>query len=153
MSLDDLKALKLLVAVDGSMGSIKAIQKAADLAKEAIVYDLVIIHVMEVRDYPTLISDAVDDDRDARAKAILSDMLDVAKSNGIEARSTLLKGHPVQAVLDYAEEFRPNMIIVGSRGMNAAKSALIGSVASAISRKAKFPVLVVRSDTAGTGPV
>lgn len=151
--MDDLKALKLLVAVDGSMGSIKAIQKAADLAKEAIVYDLVIIHVMEVRDYPTLISDAVDDDRDARAKAILSDMLDVAKSNGIEARSALLKGHPVQAVLDYAEEFRPNMIIVGSRGMNAAKSALIGSVASAISRKAKFPVLVVRSDTAGTGPV
>lgn len=144
--MDDLKALRLLVAVDGSMGSVKAIQRAADLAKEAIAYDIVIIHVMEVREYPGLMPEKEDGSKEARAKAILDEMVKVATSAGIEPKAVLLKGHPVQAVLDYADEFKPNMILVGSRGMNASKSALIGSVASAISNRAKFPVLVVRTE-------
>ncbi|QLH75514.1 MAG: universal stress protein [Methanomassiliicoccales archaeon] len=146
MTLDDLKPLKLLVAVDGSMGSVKAVQKAAELAKDAVAHEVVIIHVMEMREFPSLISDAYDESKEARAKAVLDDMTEVANSAGIEVKAVLLKGHPVQSVLDYADIFKPNMILVGSRGMNPAKNVILGSVSSAISKKAKCPVLIVRSD-------
>lgn len=146
MSLDDLKVLRLLVAVDGSMGSVKAIQRAAVLAKEAVAYEVIIIHVMESRDQSTLAQDEQEVSREERARVVLDEMMAVSNSTGIEAKAVLLKGHPVQAVLDYAERFKPDMILVGSRGMNASRSALIGSVASAISNRAKNPVLVVRSE-------
>jgi nucleotide-binding universal stress UspA family protein len=128
------------------MGSVKAIQRAAVLAKEAVAYEVIIIHVMEARDHSTFGQDEQDADREPRARVVLDEMMAVSTSTGIEAKAVLLKGHPVQAVLDYAEDFKPDMILVGSRGMNASRRALIGSVASAISNRAKNPVLVVRSD-------
>ncbi|OPY31131.1 MAG: Universal stress protein family protein [Methanomassiliicoccales archaeon PtaU1.Bin124] len=144
MSLDDLKPLKLLVAVDGSQGSVKAIAKAAEMAKEAVAYDIVLVYVVPVKEFPAMIAESDDEAQVRHGKAILDDMLEVANSNGVEARTELLRGHPAQSVLDYASSFQPSMIIVGNRGMNAARSALVGSVSSAISRKARHPVLVVR---------
>ena len=144
MSLDDLKPLKLLVAVDGSLGSVKAIGKAAGMAKEASAYDLVLVYVIPVQEFPAMIAEADEQELVKKGKAILDDMLEVANAQGVEARTELLRGHPAQKVLDYAATFQPSMIIVGNRGMNAARSALVGSVSSAISRKARHPVLVVR---------
>jgi len=144
MSLDDLKTLRLLVAVDGSNGSVKAIGKAAELAKGAVAYDIVLVYVIPVQEFPAMIAEADEETQTKQGRAILADMQEVAQAQGIETRTELLRGHPAQSVLDYAQSYQPGMIIVGNRGMNAARSALVGSVSSTISRKARHPVLVVR---------
>lgn len=144
MSLDDLKTLRLLVAVDGSEGSIKAIAKAAEMARGAVAYDAVLVYVIPVQEFPAMIAEADEDAMIKQGRAILADMQEVAQGHGLEVRTELLRGHPAQRVLDYAQTYQPGMIIVGNRGMNAARSALVGSVSSTISRKAKHPVLVVR---------
>lgn len=144
MSLDDLKTLRLLVAVDGSVGSVKAIGKAAEMAKEVVAYDLVLVYVIPVQEFSTTSVEKDEREHLDEGKAILEEMKKVAQANGVEARTELLKGHPAQTVLDYAESYVPNMIIVGNRGMNASRGTSAGSVSSAISRKAKHPVLVVR---------
>lgn len=144
MNLDDLKPVRLLVAVDGSPGSIKALHKATEMVKDCISYDLVLVHVLELREFPALISEADNGRQEQNSMAILDEMLDIVKAEEVEGRTVLLRGHPVHALLEYAETFQPSMILVGSRGMGTARSVLIGSVSSSLNRKAKFPVLVVR---------
>jgi nucleotide-binding universal stress UspA family protein len=144
MSLDDIRPVRLLVAVDGSQGSVKAIHKAAEMAKEAKAYDLVLVYVVPVREFPAMIAETDEEMQLRQGRGILDDMMEVAQSQGVGARTELLRGHPAQQILDYAANFQPSMIIVGNRGMNAARSALVGSVSSTISRKSRHPVLVVR---------
>lgn len=143
-TMDDIKTLRLLVAVDGSIGSRKALIKAAELAKEAVAYEMVLVHVVPLTDSSAMIAEMDEGESVRRGNDILDEMEKAAAGLGVGVNKKLLRGNPAQAVLDYAQEFGPDMIVVSNRGANAARSALAGSVSSAISRKAKHPVLVVR---------
>jgi nucleotide-binding universal stress UspA family protein len=144
MKLDDLKPVRLLIAVDGSPGSIKALRKAMEMVKDSVSYELVLVHVLDLRAFPLLSSEADDARQEQDARTMLEKMLDIVKAEAEDGRTVLLRGHPVQALLDYADTFRPTMMMVGDHGMNAARNALVGSVSSGLTRKAKWPVLVVR---------
>lgn len=51
------------------------------------------------------------------------------------------KGRPGKAILDYAEEHGVDLIVMGSRGLNAV-AGVLGSVSYAVLRNANCPVLV-----------
>ena len=67
-----------------------------------------------------------------------------AKAAGIEAESILLKGNPAKEILDFAEEQKVDMIVVGSLGKSGVESFLLGNVSEKVLRNSKVPVLVVR---------
>ena len=50
---------------------------------------------------------------------------------------------PADEILNYAEESRADLIVMGTHGYGAFKRALIGSVAGAVARAANRPVLMV----------
>jgi nucleotide-binding universal stress UspA family protein len=70
--------------------------------------------------------------------------LEVAKS-GVRVRTELLEGTPYRVVLDWAKEYQPDMIVMGTHGHTGFTHALLGSVTERIVRMADCPVLTLRS--------
>jgi nucleotide-binding universal stress UspA family protein len=58
---------------------------------------------------------------------------------------TILEGHPVEAILKYAEERHPDLIVMGSHGRSGVARMRLGSVAENVMRQAAVPTLVVRT--------
>jgi nucleotide-binding universal stress UspA family protein len=58
-------------------------------------------------------------------------------------RSTSARGKPVRKILQEIARVRPGLIVVGSHGHGLIHDVLMGSVSSAVVRKAACPVVVV----------
>jgi nucleotide-binding universal stress UspA family protein len=58
-------------------------------------------------------------------------------------RSTSARGKPVRKILQEIVRMRPGLIVVGSHGHGLIHDVLMGSVSSAVVRKAACPVVVV----------
>jgi len=65
-----------------------------------------------------------------------------------EVETALLEGDPVDQVVAYAEKHRPDLIVVGSRGLSTAGRFLLGSVSDGIIHHAHCSVLVVKTPPA-----
>jgi nucleotide-binding universal stress UspA family protein len=65
---------------------------------------------------------------------------------------TILEDHPVEAILKYAEEHQPDLIVMGSHGRSGVARMLLGSVAENVMRHAAVPTLVVRTYAEKSAP-
>lgn len=71
------------------------------------------------------------------------------KDTGVRPVVDVQLGTPVETILDEAEREGADMIVIGTHGRSGIRRALLGSVAEAVVREAKVPVVVVkRSATA-----
>jgi nucleotide-binding universal stress UspA family protein len=138
---------KYLVGVDGSDQSIHAIRKAAELAaatnaRLVLAYaQMPMTHLAEM--YTGPISDLEEVDR-KHGEDILRDAARMARYTGCRADSVMLRGHPATALAEQATQDNDiDLVVVGSRGLGAMASALLGSVADRLVRECKKPVLVV----------
>jgi nucleotide-binding universal stress UspA family protein len=139
---------KILVAVDGSSDSERAVSVAADLAK-AHGSELHICHVFHIPERYT--PDLAEPLRAAIQKDgedILAHAVRTAESQGIKAAQHLIKeGHPAEAIVKLAERLQVGVIVVGVRGRTPDQMRTMGSVSEAVARNAKCSVLVVRRRT------
>ncbi|WP_292391405.1 universal stress protein [Methanosarcina sp. UBA5] len=67
-----------------------------------------------------------------------------AKAVGVEATPILLKGNTAEKILDFSENQKVDMIVIGSTGKSGAERFMLGSVSEKVVRNSKIPVLVVR---------
>ena len=134
---------RILVPVDGSGASDQAVRFAAILA-DATGASVDILHVSYF-----------DSSTDADEVSWLPEC--VAGPIGPEAEKILegakrlipeavLTGSPAQTILDFAEERRSDLIVVGSRRLDALHAALLGSVSTQVLYEAKCPVTVVKEN-------
>jgi nucleotide-binding universal stress UspA family protein len=79
-------------------------------------------------------------------KKWLSDIKERADKSGIQFRSEIVmaKRSAVSTMLDYAEEQKIDLIVVGTRGRSGIKKMLLGSITSGLVTYAACPVLVVK---------
>jgi len=67
------------------------------------------------------------------------------RNKGLHAEPELLLGFPTEKFLKYAEEQKPDLIIIGAKGLRATVGILLGGVAQQVVEYAPCPVLVVRA--------
>jgi len=146
---------RILVAIDGSKTSAGALEEACKLARGADAR-LRIVHVI---DSPYAYADAwytagsVDVEAVERAwrragQEILDRAVAQAREAGSPAESALLEtdGRRVsRAIVDDAEGWPAEVIVIGSHGRHGMEQLLIGSVAESVTRTARLPVLLVRA--------
>lgn len=77
----------------------------------------------------------------------LNKMVAFLQDNGISARPELLLGYPAEKILEYAESFQPDLVIMGARGLRSVFS--LGSVAAHVVEEGGWPVLVARAPYRG----
>lgn len=158
---------KILIAVDGSEDSDKAIEKGAELAKGCgwgVVLLAVPRRLAEIETYLPGISvsyllkkteradkeglgsrlEELDDKLANIGRQFLEDSKKSMEANGVKNVKTVVKyGKPAEQILKAAEEEGADLIIVGCRGKHLSKT-LLGSVSREISERSKISVMIAR---------
>ena len=143
---------KIVVAFDGSMDSMKAVDLAGSIASK-YGSEVILVHV-----YPspavgfsaasgTPVPDfgSLEDAAKASGQGVLSNGLKNAGDRGVRARGELIEAPSVvEAIVSFAAAQNADLIVVGTRGMTGLKQLILGSVSSGLISHAKCPVLVAR---------
>lgn len=137
---------KILVAVDGSDISQKAIQQAAELALK-FEAKVTLFHV--VTPLPSTIRHSIYEQQ--LIDGIMeegSNILDKAKidliSFDVQADTDMIVGDPSTEICMKAKEGPYDLVVIGNRGLGALSGFIMGSVSRRVVRHAPCPVLVVR---------
>jgi nucleotide-binding universal stress UspA family protein len=148
------KAMKILLAVDGSEAGLAAVEEAARTPWPE-GSEVRIVCVAEspapARGWsaPLAAGSYEEWERMFEERSVESATRAMARFGEIagaatEARAKTLKGDPKVAILDEAENWGADLIIVGTHGYNALERLWIGSVSRAIATHAKCSVQIAR---------
>jgi len=135
---------KILVALDGSKFSFKALSNAIYLARQCggTITGLYVVSV-----YPRNLGDLVGPIR-ARlygdAKKIMEKAKITCAQNGIVFKGKVVYGDAKSEIPDFAINYKFDLVVMGSRGLSPVKELLLGSVTNAVAHKSKVPLLVVK---------
>lgn len=139
--------MNILVAVDGSKYSEKAVEFASKLASKT-GSSLNIIHVIpQISSTKGGIIRIMKEEigsPDEAGKKYLRKARRIARGQGVKPKIKLREGDPSEEILKETEEREYHMIVVASCGKGKVNKLLLGSVCSDILHNAKCPVLVVR---------
>ena len=83
--------------------------------------------------------------RQDRGTKLLGQTSQMFRTHGWLVRERLLVGHPADQILKSCTKVRPDLIVLGSRGLTAMRRFFLGSVSHKVARNAPASVLVVRS--------
>jgi nucleotide-binding universal stress UspA family protein len=72
-----------------------------------------------------------------------------AENTGLKITGEVIKGNPRSAILDEAESWGADFIILGSHGYTGLKRLLLGSVSQAVASHAKCSVEIIRHPATG----
>jgi nucleotide-binding universal stress UspA family protein len=135
--------MNIVVGYDGSEHGKKALERAAALADGGTVTVVAtsgetVTPAVHGATNPSVGEDSEESARElAEAKAAL-------ESKGAKVELVEGRGDPADAICEAAKEGGADVIIVGTRGRNAAARALLGSVSTKVVHHAPCDVLVVR---------
>jgi nucleotide-binding universal stress UspA family protein len=146
----------VMLATDGSPTAEEATATAIDLAR-LLQTELIIVTVWDFSTTafapmgfaPVPMNGELAKLGEDQARKIAAEAAARAEEAGVETRSVMLRGMPVEEICIAAARFDPRFLIVGSHGWGAVKRAVFGSVSTGVLHHARCPVLVVRRDAAG----
>jgi len=151
---------KILVPIDGSEHSKKALTRAIDLAKE-FEGEITVLHVFSgvmplvtpvdaltppSVPSPTLATVAAKLKEDAQkaGEQILTEAERTVKEQRIPVKTVLREGDAVREIVALAEGEKADLIVMGHRGMSKLAEILLGSVSEGVVHKAKCTVVIVK---------
>ncbi len=140
--------MKVLLPIDGSELALDAVRFAIRLAREglplqcvlgnvqepATLYELVVAHDAEVLQS---VSGAAGVHALEPAQALL-------REAGIEHECEVASGDPGHRLVEMAERFGCDAVIMSARGMGAVRQALLGSVSQSVLHASPVPVVIVK---------
>lgn len=136
--------MKILIAIDGSEHSKKAMEVVAKVAKD-LNAKIDLIHVVVMIDenfkygVPTPgIREALEEE----GIAILRDGEDFFKKKGIKVKEILEHGEPSDAIIQQGKAY--DLIVMGTVGRTGIEKFLLGSVSERVVRHATCSTLIIR---------
>lgn len=134
---------KILIALDGSEGSARAVPHAIDLAK-GNGGEVIAVHVDERMvakgDMPPV------HPNEEQILQEVRDQVNAIQSGGVNAelvRTTVIVGGPGSAIAKVAEDVDADLIVIGTRGHSSIPGLILGSVAHRLLHVAHRPVLAI----------
>ena len=142
--------MKILLPVDGSELSLEAVRFAirmllaglhgevvlAKVQEPASLYELIVAHDPEV-------IDRVSAEAGLHALQTARELLDAAE---VSYECEVSKGDPAHTIIDIAERFACDVIVMGARGNSALRSAMMGSVSNEVLHASAVPVMIVKPE-------
>lgn len=138
----------ILFAADGSRESDLALQYCLDLLGHTAA-DMHVVHVGLLSSWtnPRTLGPGQITRLRAEADAVLQQQVAKFTAAGVTPTATHLRmGRATDEILRLRDEIEADLIVLGSRGLNAFSRVLLGSDAEGVVRHAPCPVLVVRKD-------
>ena len=142
--------MKILLAVDGSKLSLKAVKYLTEHAgwyRENPRVELVNVRlpVPRIRGMGAVVSASqVRRYYDREGRAALSKARKLLDAAGIRYSAQILVGPVAETIIKHARLTRCDLIMMGTRGMSAAANLLLGSCANRVVNISPTPVLLVK---------
>jgi len=135
----------ILVAIDGSEASNRALRKAIELAGLANAHLTALAIEGPLPAYAATIGevDEVKREKDRFFNALALRARDQADAAGIELEVELRAGHAAEVISDFAAAGGFDLIVLGHRG-HFLRDHLLGSTANRVAEHAPCPVMIVR---------
>ncbi len=144
---------RILVPIDGSETSVRALQEAIKLAnREAqlrLVYVLEETYLLDAEGYAYIDYDSLQKALRDTGQRALAQAAEQARRLGATAETALLeaKGERIASVIESdARDWKADLIVLGTHGRSGLNRLLLGSVAEGVARVAQVPVLLVRAE-------
>lgn len=139
-----IKIKKILVPLDGSSNSFRGLDVAIHMAREchATLTGLYVLGIAKPRTSDSigpLEKILLDNAQKIMKKAKLK-----SAQKGILFFDRVSYGDEDKRIVDIAEKKDFDLIVIGSRGMGAAKEIFLGSTSNYVLHKSKKPVLIVK---------
>ncbi|NNC88543.1 MAG: universal stress protein [Akkermansiaceae bacterium] len=141
----------IVAALDFSDASSPVLETAAEIAK-AFGATLKLVHIVEPEptysaygftpeEFPAI--HTFQKEARSRAEQALEKQKNKVPAGVASVETHLLEGNPLHALLEYSDEQKADLIVLGSHGHGVMAAVLLGSVAEGMIRKAKIPALIV----------
>jgi nucleotide-binding universal stress UspA family protein len=135
----------ILLATDGSKPAKQAAEFAASLALRFRA-KITVLHAytpvpgfLGEPNYSRAFYETFDE-----AKALVEDAAGRLHDMGVAVETEVIEGPPANAILGIAETRKPDIIVIGARGLSTWQGLLMGSVSLSVTQRAECPVLVVK---------
>ncbi len=148
--------MKILLATDGSEYSFAAARKCCDMIAldddskiKIISIGAKIISTMQFEDedgYLVIAQKAELNNAEAIVEDTENELRQALGERDVNIETKAAIGYEKEEILQEAENWEADLIVVGSQGKGIWKRMLLGSVSSAIVRHAKCSVMVVRAN-------
>jgi nucleotide-binding universal stress UspA family protein len=136
--------MNILVPLDGSDYSKKALLQACDMAKNYQA-NLILVYVVDKSPSLNLL------DRNEYLKMlrkfgekVLSKGKETAKNKGIGTTAVMKEGNVTNEIVKLAKSKKCNLIIVGSKGLGATARFFLGSISNKLANNSPCSVLIVK---------
>ena len=136
--------MRVLIAIDGSDCSKRAIDSMASM-EFGEGDEFRVVSVLDLFEYvPSYYYDESDTLREV--KKVLDEASSRLKELFPEASrmTTILKGFIKQSLLEICDQWKPDLIVMGSHGRKGFKKLILGSISNSILLSSPYPVLIVK---------
>ena len=142
--------MRVLVPVDGSAPSQRALAHAITLIRDPAADEIVLVNVqspntLDVSDISGVMTAAEDREfATSESEKVLRRAERVCRKEGVRFRARAGLGPVAETIARFAREFEADQIVMGSRGLGAFGRFILGSVASGVVQHSRVPVTIVK---------
>lgn len=141
---------KIIIAIDGSKMTEKVVVKGREVA-ERFNYDVIILTVVKklhmINFYTgTDLNERVNQEFEASGRRTMeqAETMFAGFSGNLETRIT--QGEPAEEILQATEEEKPDLLIMGSRGLSGFERVMLGSVSLKVLHHVTCDMMIVRNE-------
>jgi nucleotide-binding universal stress UspA family protein len=136
---------RILVAIDGSAGAQKALEKAVELAKLTGAHLSALAVEGRLPAYAATVGEVeeVKREKDVFFEALARSVKAYAESEGIDLDVDIQAGHAAELIVDSATRQQVDLVVVGHKG-HFLQDYLLGSTADRVAHHARCPVMIVK---------
>lgn len=141
--MDD-KIKRILVPMDGSKTSFRALDEAIEIARacHATILGVYSIPFLPAEFAPSVVPYRLYQKKDAGK--FLENAKTKSAKHGILFSYAIVYGSPVEQILGIAKKKKVDLIVIGARGKGRIAEFFLGSVSNAVLHKSKIPILLVK---------
>lgn len=136
--------MKILVPLDGSTNSNKALLHACELAKTFdakihliyVIEKTISLNLLDRKAYLTILKNF--------GSKVIQKGEQVCVSNGLDPKSIIKEGNIANEIIKYAKNENCNLIVMGNKGLGLTGRLLLGSVSSKLVNNSPCSLLIVK---------
>jgi len=130
--------VNIILAVDGSESALAAVNllRSLPLSPDTLITSLAVANAPASPNFYKL-------------EQALDEAGKKLKISNLKIQSEIFYGHPAHEIVRYADKVKPDLIIMGAKGLRATLGILLGGVAQQVVEHANWPVLITRSPFSG----
>ena len=136
---------KVLLAVDGSENSMRAAEEAVKIASLIPDCKIEVVYVADFsKSKKEILHSQGKEDLEFSRRKKLSPIEEIIKSKNVVYEIKILHGEPGPTIIEYANNEKGDLVVIGSRGLNSLQEMVLGSVSHKVVKRVDCPVLIVK---------